>query len=999
MSVPPGLKRRKNSAKGIENVSAATSNPETAWGRTPAGQIFRIPTTQDVLTSLFHPLHPKSHLDLVNLALLGGQILLFALLPRAFSRALFLVYFAFWRLAYDVGLGWVLTKQSKRRWIVKQVQLRGWLDHERRPRVYEWIRNELRNKMGNDYSFDELPVEYNTWLLFRQVVDIILINDFLSYCMFAFTVFRIPDDIGLSTHALRWLVGLALILFNLWVKTEAHHIVKDYGWYWGDVFFERGRLVPSSSSDSNGTVFDTSLVFDGVFEMAPHPMYSVGYAGYYGLSLIAGNYALFFVSLWAHAMQFGFLVWFENPHIERAYGQKQLIGARTPIVPSTPLVDTLELPNSVNAGIDPADLSTPAHTDAETDLETETEAETDNLSPSISPTRPVPVQPLHVRIDSDGLVRLDSDSEAKPLKSHRPRHSRNKSTSKHDLLSRYFRKDVVGLKNIDLLRASDLKLVLLTLYVVLPSILPNTTVTYFVHALAWRIFHSFVLGGILKAQSRSKWLVRHFIERYHYEHGREDGALEEAFTSWKQIYTMSLYGTYTSFALLAWKTYTTPIEWTAGDQLLRHTLGVLLLALHLWAALQTFEILGVFGWFFGDFFISDYPIQLSYTGIYRFLNNPERTMSGAALFGLALISGSHAVLWLAVASVGAHWWFLSFVERPHMKKLYGDSIRKEAGLTKTLKSVASRNANVARVAHEVSGTFEKVYGDAAVAVEEFLSRSTPIISEVVQDTRVLLQQSKEKLVITRVANDLSSFDVSKYHMSVVPVNSNGDLRFHIGEPIKVTWHAPTEHSKRDWIGIYRVGANSSNLVTKVNSQGMWVPVHDDQWDGVVPVLQKKVSLPDSGEVVFQKDQLPWQVGKYELRYHHDGKYNVMSIAGPVEVYVSKPETVDFDSVRQTLLRIVTLCLDSDPSLVPLSAGINYAPSDHDSAPRNTASSALRSDPDDFRFWSERQAKRITAAVRAAFGVEYSPEVIVADANVTALSNRVVNSLKLLGQDA
>ncbi|CCO35153.1 Phosphatidylethanolamine N-methyltransferase Short=PEAMT [Rhizoctonia solani AG-1 IB] len=60
--------------------------------------------------------------------------------------------------------------------------------------------------MGSDYSFDELPVEYNTWLLFRQVVDIILINDFLSYCMFAFTVFRIPDDIGLSTHALRWLI-------------------------------------------------------------------------------------------------------------------------------------------------------------------------------------------------------------------------------------------------------------------------------------------------------------------------------------------------------------------------------------------------------------------------------------------------------------------------------------------------------------------------------------------------------------------------------------------------------------------------------------------------------------------------------------------------------------------------------------------------------------------------------------------------------------------------
>lgn len=137
----------------------------------------------------------------------------------------------------------------------------------------------------------------------------------------------------------------------------------------------------------------------------------------------------------------------------------------------------------------------------------------------------------------------------------------------------------------------------------------------------------------------------------------------------------------------------------------------------------------------------------------RYLNNPE-IIGGTSWFGLALISGSYLTVGLAVLRHLSYWWFLSSVEKyvvcsvffflvwtrlmwndsPHMRKLYGDSLRKEAGFVKVMKNVASRNARILelsaprhapeikRVAREVKGTFDKVYGETADAVEEFLAK-------------------------------------------------------------------------------------------------------------------------------------------------------------------------------------------------------------------------------------------------------------------------------------
>ncbi|KAI0339118.1 phosphatidylethanolamine N-methyltransferase [Trametopsis cervina] len=986
-----GLRLRKNPPKSLQAsqsdapVEDIPQREDVVWGKTPGGEVFRVPTTHDVLT-LFDPRYPKSHIDLLNLGLLGFQIVLFLLVPRSFSRVFFMFYFAFWRAAYDAGLGWVLTKQSKKKWIVKEVQRFGWLDETRRPAVRDWIRKQLAGKMGKDYSFDDLPLEYNTWLLFRQAVDIILLNDFMAYCMFAFACFRVPEGLSLATHITRWIGGIALIAFNLWVKTEAHDVVKDYGWYWGDVFFQRGALV-----------------FDGVFELAPHPMYSVGYAGYYGLSLIAGSYTVLFVSLAGHAAQFGFLVFFENPHIERTYGQRKLLAKRTPLLTSNKKLaaeDAIPEDRGRSASVSStisAELSTPSATEGESGTETDgphtdSDSETEGEG------------------GRSGICKHRRHSSGTSFSSHSVSlPSEAKRTSQHDLFNRYFRKDVVLLHNIDLLRATDLQLILVLMYVLAASFVPAMSqgallTMHFGHALAWCLFHSFGLGLLLRAQSERKFLVRHFLKHYHYprnDHGK--GAVYEAFSNWKSIFNMSMCMTYASFIGLAWKTYSIPNNWSVGNVLLRHTMGALLIALHVWSTLEQYEVLGMFGWFFGDFFVDEFSANLEYTGIYRYLNNPE-VMSGAAFFGLALISGSKLVFALAVIRHLSQWWFLSKVENPHMRKLYGDTLRTDAGFVKVIKKVAQKNARlletragkhapeIKRVAKEVKGTFDKVYVETAEALEEFLARSTPRISDVVQDTKILLQQSRERLVISRVANDLSSYDTSKYSISVVPKTRDGTLRFHLGEPIRVKWQAPLRHSRKDWIGIYRLGANTSTHITKVSSLGMWVPVHDEEWDGDIP---KSLSSPNKsitenevehGEVVFQANSLPWRTGRYEIRYHHDGKYNVMSLVGPIEIYVEKPSVIDFGSVRSSLAHIVTLCLDSDPSLIPTACKESSGLSGEEEEDMR--------DPDDFRFWSENQAVRISKSIQQAFGVELTPEVIFADANLSALANRVLLAREL-----
>lgn len=67
---------------------------------------------------------------------------------------------------------------------------------------------------------------------------------------------------------------------------------------------------------------------------------------------------------------------------------------------------------------------------------------------------------------------------------------------------------------------------------------------------------------------------------------------------------------------------------------------------------------------------------------------------------------------------------------------------------------------------------------------------------------------------------------------------------------------------------YQVGANKSKDVTKTSSLGMWLPIHDEEWDGSIPLGLDRVPRhsvdSENGTVTFKANTLPWLVGRYEV---------------------------------------------------------------------------------------------------------------------------------------
>lgn len=184
-----------------------------------------------MLSTLLSPSEPKSAYDAFVLIIIALHFCLLALPSPALRINTLLVCFAFWRASYNVGLGILLHLQSNQRALIYWARKFRFFDTENPHTLYPIIKKELQSKVRDpDYDFDTAPIEFNTWLLFRRLVDLILMCDFVSYVLFAFACMRQPEQESSAVMLGRWVGGLALIAFNAWVKLDAHRVVKDFAW-------------------------------------------------------------------------------------------------------------------------------------------------------------------------------------------------------------------------------------------------------------------------------------------------------------------------------------------------------------------------------------------------------------------------------------------------------------------------------------------------------------------------------------------------------------------------------------------------------------------------------------------------------------------------------------------------------------------------------------------------------------------------------------------------
>lgn len=735
-----------------------------ARGVTFSGETFNVPLTHDMLQTLFDPTVHKSACEIIIVSLLVANSLVFYFVADNSTRiTIFVGMYIFWRLMYNFGIGFLLNRQLNCFQLVEWAkQLR--LFEPSKSLLPRMAQAEVSSQMGPNYLYRDHPVAFNTWLIFRKAVDLILMLDFTTF-MCVFVACCLSDNYQFLRGQPVWIVvtrlsvGTFLIVFNFWVKVNAHNTIKDYAWYWGDFFFRQ--------------INNEDLIFDGVFEMFPHPMYSVGYVGYYGFALIAKSYTVLCIAIFGHFLQMVFLHYIENPHIDKIYG---------PSANESSLMQLIKLKDLTNF---------------------------DNLKP------------------------------------------------------------LVGFANFNIFRASDIvNLITCATYAVLiPLLVAQTganavlaTKILFGVTLLFKSLECVSINAVLVMQSNFKTFTKWYLAN--------NVPVQKSLNNFAVLYNSLINLTYASFAgLNFYKVLTNSVEYTllsANHFYLRLFLGALLVLTQIWINISIVDLIGYFGWFYGDFFVPKSSMiaqrtRLTKAGVYRYLNNPEQVFGVCGVMGVTLIVPTPENLVMCVLWVANNFIRINFIEKQHMIRIYGEQqVSQDSGVTKTVKK------------HLLPETLQRKLAESPRRKTRSLSMIDSF-DAFIKDLRTSKKEadvSKQNLAALSQNKHFAQGDykveVSGLHKSekaVLPWAYAGDV-------LEAHFTAPKDHSAHDWIGLYKVTQTSySKYRTLISSRLRW------SWAGA----------SQSGVVKFEREKLFWEDGVFEFRYHLDGKHNVVSISEPFEI--------------------------------------------------------------------------------------------------------------------
>lgn len=180
-----------------------------------------------------------------------------------------------------------------------------------------------------------------------------------------------------------------------------------------------------------------------------------------------------------------------------------------------------------------------------------------------------------------------------------------------------------------------------------------------VAVVCWRAVHWGACACLLQSESKdgdNRWM-RLFAERL---------SRAQAYSCWQHVYLVSYMMNHALFFVLGLR-----VNVEVGGswpKCCAHILGgALLIALASVAMLSMWKELGLFGFYYGDFFANEQKSGTAEGGVFRYVSHPEVRLGYLAYYGLAFMKQSWGLFWLTFFCQVVHEIFVYFVEEPDMK--------------------------------------------------------------------------------------------------------------------------------------------------------------------------------------------------------------------------------------------------------------------------------------------------------------------------------------------